>query len=171
MQKIFLEGRLGRNAEVKESSNGNKFVRFTMAVNWRKGSSKDEKTTWYDVSSFNPAYTGKLVDYLKSGTAVIVVGDVEPELREGKDGKAYLNIAVKANSIEFPRINKKDESSEHNNGSAVKNNNEESSKVTSAPNKEIEEIPDDIISCMPDNNSPQSSTNEANSDDEDDLPF
>ena len=35
MQKIFLEGRLGRNAEVKESSNGNKFVRFTMAVNWR----------------------------------------------------------------------------------------------------------------------------------------
>lgn len=160
MQKIFLEGRLGRNAEVKESSNGNKFVRFTMAVNWRKGSSKDEKTTWYDVSSFNPAYTGKLVEYLKSGTAVIVVGDIEPELREGKDGKTYLNMIVKANSIEFPRNGKKEDST---NTSTTKPNPTE--KVT-------EDIPDDQILCTSEASSIEDSTvTTATNNDDDDLPF
>lgn len=160
MQKIFLEGRLGRNAEVKESSNGNKFVRFTMAVNWRKGNSKDDRTTWYDVSSFNPAYTGKLVEYLKSGTAVIVVGDIEPELREGKDGKTYLNMIVKANSIEFPRNGKKEDNT---NTSTTKPNPTE--KVT-------EDIPDDQILCNSEASSIEDSTvTTATNNDDDDLPF
>lgn len=165
MNKVFIEGRLGRDAEVKEASNGNKFVRFTMAVNWRRanGKDKEDKTTWYDVSSFNPAYTGKLVEYLTSGTAVIVVGDLEPEMNEGKDGKMYLNMIVRANSIEFPRTGKKED-----------NSSSSSTSTTAKPQakaKKSEDIPDDEIACV----SSQPSTSEASVsnavDESDDLPF
>lgn len=169
MNKVFIEGRLGRNAEVRETTNGKKFVRFTVAVNWRKGKDKDDRTTWYDVTSFNPSYTGNLVQYLKSGSPVIVVGDLEPEMNEGKDGRMYMNLSVRANSIEFPRLaNKKDEN----------NTLSQSTSTTTVVNKVAkDDIPDDdevVLSSIPSNItattiSPNSTTVPDDSDD--DLPF
>lgn len=171
MNKVFIEGRLGRNAELKETVNGKKFVRFTVAVNWKKG--KDDRTTWYDVTSFNPSYTGNLVQYLKSGSPVIVVGDLEPEMNVGKDGKMYMNLSVRANSIEFPKLaSKKDDS--YNNSQA-----ESTSASTSVPSSVAKntknDIPDDDI---PMGNIPSNNASETplvnlppNDDDDDDLPF
>ena len=97
---------------------------------------------------------------MKSGTAVIVVGDIEPELREGKDGKTYLNMIVKANSIEFPRNGKKEDNT---NTSTTKPNPTE--KVT-------EDIPDDQILCTSEASSIEDSTvTTATDNDDDDLPF
>ena len=156
MNKVFIEGRLGRNAEVKETSNGNKFIRFTVAVNWRKSKEKDDRTTWYDVTSFNPSYTGNLAKYLVSGTPVIVVGDLEPEMNPGKDGKMYLNMSVRANSIEFPRISNKKDDTVNTSTSQTVAKNEPKSVNNDIPDDEIGvgKLPSPVVS-----------------DDDDDLPF
>lgn len=168
MNKIFIEGRLGRNAEVKETSNGNKFVRFTVAVNWRKSKEKEDRTTWYDVTSFNPSYTGNIVQYLVSGTPVIVVGDLEPEMNSGKDGKMYLNMSVRANSIEFPRISyKKDENSNNAINNTAQQPKEANKPKTVARNND-NEIPDDEIGVGV---IPPSVSNININDNDDDLPF
>ena len=167
MQKIIIEGRLGRNAEVKETVNNKKYIRFTMATNWKRGN--DEKTTWYDVFSFNQAYTGNIVKYLTSGSSVVVIGDLEPEMNEGKDGKMYMNLKVRASSIDFSMSysNKKDDTNTTASTGSSTHVKENTNKSSS---KENDDIPDDNISCIP-SDMPKPSPIDTNDSDDDDLPF
>lgn len=99
MKKATLIGRLGRDARIVESKNGSKFISFTMAVNsYLNGV---EKTTWFDVISFN--YSEKMAPYFTKGTAVEVFGDFDTRLEIGNDGKPYLRNDVRADWLDFAR--------------------------------------------------------------------
>lgn len=99
MKKCTLVGRLGKDARLVESKNGSQFVSFTMAVNsYMNGS---EKTTWFDVISFN--FSEKVVPYLTKGAAVEVIGDFDTRLEVGSDGKTYLRNDVRADWFDFAR--------------------------------------------------------------------
>jgi single-strand DNA-binding protein len=99
MKKCTLVGRLGKDARLVDSKNGSKFVSFTMAVNsYMNGT---EKTTWFDVISFN--FSEKMVPHLTKGSAVEVFGDFDTRLEMGNDGKPYLRNDVRADWFDFAR--------------------------------------------------------------------
>ena len=99
MKKCTLVGRLGKDARRVDSKNGSKFVSFTIAVNsYMNG---QEKTTWFDVISFN--FSEKIVPHLTKGSAVEVFGDFDTRLEMGNDGKPYLRNDVRADWFDFAR--------------------------------------------------------------------
>jgi single-strand DNA-binding protein len=99
MQKITLIGRLGRDAAVRETQNGRKLIGFTMAVNGRVNGV--DKTSWYDVSTFNYERYQNMAKYLTKGSSVTVVGDLDADIETGSDGVTRCRRNVLADSIDF----------------------------------------------------------------------
>lgn len=100
MRNIIIDGRLGRNAEIKSTKDGRQYLSMTVANDiYTNG---ENKTEWFNVSSFNETDI-KRAQYLTSGRFVIVTGGLVIEPRTN-DGKLYLNMYVRATSIDMPRI-------------------------------------------------------------------
>lgn len=91
MQSIVIAGKLGRDAEVRRTQNGDAVCSFTVAVDQRDG--RDKTTNWWRVSVWGKR--GEvLAPYLLKGASVTVSG----EFSLGEyDGKPQLN--VRANEI------------------------------------------------------------------------
>lgn len=99
MEKITLIGRLGRDASIKESQQGTRFLTFTMACDaYVRGESR---THWYDVTSFDPNRYKNMLKYLTKGSSVTVVGDLDADIEEGRDGVTRIRRRVSADSIQF----------------------------------------------------------------------
>ena len=99
MQKITIIGRLGRDAAIRETQDGGKVVSFTVACNGRYRGV--EKTSWYEVSTFNYERYKNMIKYLTKGSSVIVVGELDADLDEGRDGVTRVRRSIVADSIEF----------------------------------------------------------------------
>ena len=56
MEKITIDGFLGKDAEVRKSKNGQNYITFSVGA--RSGVNATNKTDWYDVRQFN--YTENL---------------------------------------------------------------------------------------------------------------
>lgn len=132
MQKITIIGRLGRDAAIREMQEGGKVISFTVAVNGRYRGV--EKTSWYDVSTFNYERYKNMVKYFTKGSSVIVVGDVDTDVEEGRDGITRCRRSITADSIEF-----------NSNGvSGNTSSNTATETAETAPRKkEVEEVPQD----------------------------
>lgn len=86
MQNITIAGRLGRDAELRSTQQGDKVCGFTVAVDYRDG--RDKKTNWWRVSLWGKRGEA-LAQYLTKGASVTVTG----EFSLGEyDGKPQLNI-------------------------------------------------------------------------------
>ena len=103
MQHLMLEGRLGRDAEIKTTARGNKYVSFTLAVD-SKDKNGEKTTEWYTVSSFQENHTGKFAEYLKKGSGLIVMGAPSFGIWTDKNGQAKLDLNVRATNLEFPTL-------------------------------------------------------------------
>lgn len=110
MEKITLIGRLGRDASVKESQQGTRFLTFTMACDaFVRG---ENRTHWYDVTSFDPNRYKNMLQYLTKGSSVTVVGDLDADIEEGRDGVTRIRRRVSADSIQFTPGNTSGQTSE-----------------------------------------------------------
>lgn len=97
MRTIILDGRLGKDAEVLTSKKGVKYVKFSIANNeYLNG---EEKTTWFDVMSFDSNVIEKKINMLKKGTMVYVTGNIRTEVSVN-NGKVWTNHYITASSIE-----------------------------------------------------------------------
>lgn len=97
MRTIILDGRLGKDAEVLTSKKGVKYVKFSIANNeYLNG---EEKTTWFDVMSFDSNVIEKKINMLKKGTMVYVTGNIRTEVSVS-NGKVWTNHYITASSIE-----------------------------------------------------------------------
>jgi single-strand DNA-binding protein len=135
MQKIILVGRLGRDAAIRETQEGSKIVSFTMAVNGRfRGT---EKTSWYDVSTFNYERYRNMVKYLTKGSLVSVTGDLDADIEEGRDGVTRCRRYVTADSIEFGPSN--------SSGSTSNDRTEETPRRARRQETEPDDISDDEL--------------------------
>lgn len=103
MEQITISGRLGRDAEVKTTARGNKYVSFTLAVDSRTKTG-EATTNWYNISSFQENHTGKFVDYLKKGHGLIVTGAPSYSIWTDKGGTPRIDLNVKAFHMEFPSL-------------------------------------------------------------------
>lgn len=103
MKHIMLEGRLGRDAEIKTTAKGNKYVTFTLAVDSR-GKDGEKTTDWFTVSSFQENHLGKFADYLKKGSGLIVMGTPSFSTWIDRNGQARIDLNVRASNLEFPTL-------------------------------------------------------------------
>jgi single-strand DNA-binding protein len=93
-------GRLGADAEVKTSQNGNQFVSMRVAKNYYDG---ERKTVWVNVTLFGERAI-KTKDYLKKGSAVMLYGEVTPTLGKTKAGEPAIFFDMTADRFEFPNV-------------------------------------------------------------------
>ena len=75
INKVILVGRLGADAEVKQTSKGDSMANLSLATN--KKFKDDEKTTWHKVVVFDPRIADTMGKYAKKGTALYVEGEIE----------------------------------------------------------------------------------------------
>ena len=99
MQSITVTGRLVRDTQQHQSSNGGEpFATFTMASNSRiKGV---DKTTWYDVLVSLNKRTSGMIQYLKKGSSVIVIGELDVSTYDANDG-TRVRLSINCEHIEF----------------------------------------------------------------------
>lgn len=108
MKSITFDGRIGANgAEVRTTKGGRPYVKFSVANN--SYSNGQEKTEWFDITSYDPFVIENRVKYLTKGTYVIITGTPNTEVNVDRTGKVWLNQYVTANSIDTPAFRKKDD--------------------------------------------------------------
>lgn len=86
MKNITIAGRIGRDATVRTTQNGDKLASFQVAVDEGYGDSK--RTLWFDVSYWGKRGEG-LAPHLTKGTSLTVCGSLSTREHEGK---TYLTI-------------------------------------------------------------------------------
>ena len=110
MKNIMIDGRIGANgAEVRQTKGGKPYVRFSVANN--SFANGQEKTEWYDVTSYDPFIIEHKAKYLTKGTFVIITGTPNVEVNVDRNGKVWLNQYVTASTIDTPSFKKKDDDS------------------------------------------------------------
>ena len=88
MLKVFFTGRLGKDAEVRQTQNST-VAGFSVAVDVGYGDRK--QTFWFDCSIWGKRAESGLIDYLKKGQQVAISGDYSEREHEGK---VYKQIRV-----------------------------------------------------------------------------
>lgn len=115
MMIIQIAGRLGKDAETRFTNSGQKVTSFNVATNVRKAG-KDE-TVWWRVTIWGDRFD-KMMPYLKKGSAVIVVGEMQkPEIWTDKEGRPQVNLELTAEIIRFSPFGNPDRPQEQQNQS------------------------------------------------------
>jgi single-strand DNA-binding protein len=110
LNKVMLIGRLTRDPEIKEFSNGGKVANIGFVVNNRRKNQQsgqwEEVPVWVDLKAFNRDSGRKLADLIEKslhkGNQVYVEGHLVLEEWAGKeDGKKQSKMVVYVDDIEF----------------------------------------------------------------------
>ena len=96
--QVNLIGRLGKDAEVKTSSNGKQYVSFTVALN--EVNNGTEETTWFDVKGFDDQFI-KIAQYLTKGKLVHVNGSEQVRLYNDNSGNPRIGRSIILSMLEF----------------------------------------------------------------------
>lgn len=86
MKAIVISGNIGKDAEVRSTTNGDKVTSWTVAVEDRTG--KEKSTMWFDCTLWGKRGES-LAPYLTKGGKVSVSGELST--RE-HNGKTYLTV-------------------------------------------------------------------------------
>jgi single-strand DNA-binding protein len=109
LNKVFLIGRLGQDAETHFSSAGNKIVKFSMATEerWKDNSSGEMKKAveWHRVTLFNGA---EYYNDLKKGMIVAVEGRIKTEKYMKSEKEVTATGIIASRLIVLPGINSED---------------------------------------------------------------
>ena len=144
LNKVMLIGRLTREPEIKEFSNGGKVANIGFAVNNRRKNQKtgqwEEVPVWVDLKAFNRDTGRKMADliekYLHKGSQAYVEGHLVLEEWAGKeDGKKQSKMVVYVDEIEFLG------SRGDNAGAGASEAAEPVAKAAASSNDGIEEVP------------------------------
>lgn len=98
MFNVFFEGRLGKDAELKDGKNG-QFIKFPVATD---GIKKDV-TYWADVISSSPSLV-KLAPYLTKGKPVLITGDIRAEIYIDRNQQPQIAYRVNATNLQFINV-------------------------------------------------------------------
>lgn len=128
MNALHIMGRLCGEPEITSTTSGTTVARYTVAVDRRFAKEGQQKTDFFNCTSF-----GKQAEfaekYLKKGTKVAISGEMRLDLVQ-KDGKNVTYPKVNVNEVEFAESKKTDS------GEAKTDND-----FLSIPDGVIEELP------------------------------
>ena len=109
MNSITIIGSVGKDPELRATSNGTPVCSFSVAVNEKHGT--NEVTTWFKVTTW-----GKLAEncnrYVSKGKQVGVAGSVSASAFTRKDGTVACSIEINAKEVEFLGGKKSEERSD-----------------------------------------------------------
>lgn len=88
MKQITIAGRLGKDAALRNTQQGDAVAGFSVAVDDGRG--QDKRTLWFDCSLWGKRGQA-LAQYLTKGTSVAVSGDLGTREYEGR---TYLTVRV-----------------------------------------------------------------------------
>jgi single-strand DNA-binding protein len=155
MNSVCIIGRLTRDPELKYSSSGTPFCKFSIANNVYQGKGKDEKVNFFNITVFGKM--GENCDkYLRKGSQALIEGKMDHNIWTDESGEKKSSIGIIANSVQF--VGKKAEGT----GNSFSDNNQPPSDYPpeSPPQSEPSQAP-----------APDSMFNEPPIDDTDDIPF
>jgi single-strand DNA-binding protein len=103
LNKVTLIGNLGKDPEVRSTSNGSRVASFSVATSriWNDASgTKQEKTEWHRCVAWNAAGKGpQLADvvekYVKKGDKVYIEGRIEYGQYQDKDGQTRYTTDIR----------------------------------------------------------------------------
>jgi single-strand DNA-binding protein len=107
VNKVEIQGFLGRDAEVKSFDSGRSLATFSLATNESYKNAKGEwvtNTTWHNVTHWLNA-KDKTIDFLKKGALVAVQGKLSTRKYTDKDGHDRYITEVVAQKVEPAKAN------------------------------------------------------------------
>lgn len=96
MNRITIDGTLGKNAEELVTSSGMSVTKFSVASNY-KAKDKEPTTTWFNIVCFGDVAKG--ASSLLKGDRVFVEGRYEEQSYQKKDGTSGKSSSVIANGV------------------------------------------------------------------------
>jgi len=134
MNSFMIAGHLGKDPDIRFTASGQKVTSFNVAVNQRKG--KEDVTMWIRVTVWGERFD-KLIAYLKKGSAVIVIGELNPpSTYTDKEGRQQFSLEMTAETIRFSPFGKPDRVGEENTGSYSANHKPQSQSQAQAAYQE-----------------------------------
>jgi single-strand DNA-binding protein len=119
LAKAHLIGYLGDDPEARTLNNGNEMLSLSIATSrrWKDKESgeRQDKTFWHKVVIYNKALIEPCKKYLKKGSKVMVIGDLETRQFEDKDSgksRTVTEIMVTAFGGEVIFLDRKEGGSE-----------------------------------------------------------
>ena len=103
MINVNFMGRLGADAELKTSKGGKQFVSMRIATDEFKNGERG--TAWINVSYYAEKGT-KMLEFLKKGSAVIVLGVETVGTYQSKNGETMVSRDVIADRVDFVNLGK-----------------------------------------------------------------
>ncbi len=101
--RVFLIGRLGRDADVRYMQNADRGVmKFTLATsrNWRdRDGNWQESTQWHNIVFWGSRNLENLADRLKKGTLAMVDGEIQYRQWEDKNGETHYITEIRAYKV------------------------------------------------------------------------
>ena len=100
MNSVVIVGRMARDPNVKESQNGNRFVRFSVAVDRPAAPGEPKQSDFPQCIAFGK--TAELVgNYCYKGQKVAVEGRIRTGSYKNKNGETVYTTDIVANRVEF----------------------------------------------------------------------
>jgi len=99
--KVFLLGYLGKDAEQRQTPGGVSVANFSMATTrkWKDDQGqKQEETDWHDIVYWR---SENVVEYLKKGRCVLVVGRLRTRSWEDQNGNKRYRTEVVATDLQL----------------------------------------------------------------------
>ena len=99
MNKVELIGNLVRDIELKQTSNGSNYARFSIAVSRNFKNEDGEYTTdFFNIVAWRK--TAEFIsNYFHKGSRIAIVGKLQQEVYDDKDGNHRSNIVVVAEDV------------------------------------------------------------------------
>ena len=95
---VNFNARLGRDAEIKQTQNGNQYVLFPCAIDIFVNGKNE--TMWMNVTDFSDR-TLKIVPYLTKGKLVNICGEYSDRIYMNKNNEPQIGRDVRALRINF----------------------------------------------------------------------
>jgi single-strand DNA-binding protein len=106
LNRVQLIGNLGKDPEVRSTSNGGRVANFTLATSrsWNSASGeKQEKTEWHNCVAWNAKQGGGLADvverYCKKGKQIYVDGEIEYRQYQDKEGQTRYITEIRVREM------------------------------------------------------------------------
>ena len=103
-QQITIIGNVGRDPEMRYTSEGVGVCNFSVAVNKRRKNRNTneymDQTTWFKIAAWrNLAETCS--QYVHKGMQIMIVGEVKADAYVGQDGQARASLEITASEVKF----------------------------------------------------------------------
>jgi single-strand DNA-binding protein len=92
LAKVMLIGNVGRDPEIRQTSNGDSYARFSLATN--KVVKGEKQTQWWDITIFDSKKAEIVQSYVSRGNKIYIEGELQTREYQAKDGTTKMAVEV-----------------------------------------------------------------------------